>query len=213
MIVEELTVTAKSGLRERQRRERGETILQAAFALLAEKGYDALTMEELAERVGISRQTLYHHFASKEDIALRAVMIFAEEGIQSIRSIDPQLPPIDRLERVVRWMMEVRFTPTRAAFVKARPILMHVKASPEYREAFDRRARAIQEIADAAIEAGQIEPGLSSAMVVQVLLALICDPSYEQLVDSGKATPEEIASSVALFFRRGVERRKDAIKV
>ncbi|BDI30340.1 hypothetical protein CCAX7_23910 [Capsulimonas corticalis] len=210
MIVEELAVTAKSGLRERQRRERGDTILQAAFALLAEKGYDALTMEELAERVGISRQTLYHHFASKEDIALRAVMIFAEEGIQSIRAIDPLLPPIDRLERIIRWMMEIRFTPTRAAFVRARPMLARIKASPEYREAFDRRARAIQDIADAAVEAGQIQQGLSSAMVVQILLALVCDPSYEEMVDAGKATPAEVAESVALFFRRGVERRSEA---
>ena len=207
MIVEEMPIAAKSGLRERQRRERGEMILQAAFALLAEKGYDALTMEELADRVGISRQTLYHHFASKEDIALRAVMIFAEEGIQSIRAIDPQLPPIERLERIIRWMMEIRFTPTRAAFVRARPTIARIKANPEYREAFDRRARVIQEVADAAIEAGQIETGLSSAMVVQVLLALVCDPSYEDLVDSGKATPAEVADSVARFFRRGVERR------
>ena len=49
-----------------------------------------LTMEGLAERVGISRQTLYHHFASKEHIALQAVLTLMAQGLQAIQESTPR---------------------------------------------------------------------------------------------------------------------------
>ena len=111
------TASQKLGLRERQRVDRGEKILSATFELLAERGYEALTMELLAERVGISRQTLYHHFSSKDEITLRALLKIIEKGIRTIESIDPGLSPVVRLERVLRWMLNLRFQPAPAAFV------------------------------------------------------------------------------------------------
>ena len=88
------TLARPPGLRERQKQARGEAILEAAFALIVEEGYDALTMEGLAARVGISRQTLYHHFVSREDIVLRAVLSLMAQGIEAIQSFDPALAPV-----------------------------------------------------------------------------------------------------------------------
>src|SRR5919202_5589701 len=57
-------------LRERQRLEREELILEAAEALLAEKGYHAMAMDEIATRVGIAKGTVYLHFPRKDDLVV-----------------------------------------------------------------------------------------------------------------------------------------------
>src|SRR5581483_8243141 len=57
-------------LKERQRQEREQLILRAARELLMERGYHDMSIDEIAERVGISKGTVYLHFASKEDLVL-----------------------------------------------------------------------------------------------------------------------------------------------
>jgi AcrR family transcriptional regulator len=44
-------------------------ILDAAAALIGERGYAAATVEEIAERADVAKGTLYYHFTSKEEIA------------------------------------------------------------------------------------------------------------------------------------------------
>jgi AcrR family transcriptional regulator len=192
------------GLRQRQRQARGEAILEAAFDLIVEQGYDALTMEGVAARVGISRQTLYHHFASKEDITLRAVLTLMERGIAAIQEIDSSLPPVERLARVVSWMLESRFQPTTAALVKVRHSLMPVKAHPDYRRAFERRADTLAQIVAAAQAAGEIRADLPSRLIVQMLLGMVSDASYEGIVAAGQATPTEIADAIVDVFFKGL---------
>ena len=192
------------GLRERQRQARGEAILEAAFALIVEQGYDALTMEALAARVGISRQTLYHHFASREDIILRAVLTLTERGIEAIQSLDSSLPPIERLKGIVRWTLERRFQPVTAALVKVRHSLMSIKSHPDYQRAAERRTTALAQIVRAAQEAGELRADLPARLIVQMLLGLVADTSYEDLIATGQTTLPEVADTVIAVFFTGL---------
>lgn len=192
------------GLRERQRQARGEAILEAAFALIVEQGYDALTMEALAARVGISRQTLYHHFASREDIILRAVLTLTERGIEAIQSLDAALPPARRLKSIVRWLLERRFEPATAALVKVRHSLMSIKSHPDYRRAAERRASALAQIVEAAQEAGELRADLPPRLLVRMLFGLVSDTSYEDLIADGQTTLPEVADAVLAVFFTGL---------
>ena len=58
----------KLSLKEQQLKLREEAILEAVNALLAEKGYDAMTVDEVAAYIGIAKTSLYKHFESKEAI-------------------------------------------------------------------------------------------------------------------------------------------------
>jgi len=60
-------------LMNRQNQERGERILQATRELLAERGYAAVTVRELAHRCGVSVPTLYNRFGGKDDLIAQAV--------------------------------------------------------------------------------------------------------------------------------------------
>ncbi len=195
---------AKPGLRERQRQARNEAILTATFELLAEKGFDATTLEDVAERVGISRQTLYHHFRSKDEVVLRAVITLVEQGIASIQNLDPSLPPLERVEGVIRWMLGLRFSPAPAAIARAKPALMPIKAHPDYLRVFDRRVAVIKEIVDAGQADGTITKAMPSLLIVQMLLALVCDARYEAVPDTTGLSNDTITDHVVSLFMRGI---------
>lgn len=65
-------------------------ILQAAGELFVQDGFDKVSMDQLAEAAGVSKQTVYSHFGSKEGLFQAA--IDARCIAYDIRAIDPELP-------------------------------------------------------------------------------------------------------------------------
>ena len=62
--------TAPSGLRERTRRAVQAEIGATAMRLFLAHGFEATTMEQIANEAGISRRSLFRYFGTKEDIVL-----------------------------------------------------------------------------------------------------------------------------------------------
>ena len=63
------------GLRERNAAHTRELILDTALPLFLEQGYEATTMEEIAERAGIGTSTLYRYFPSKDLLVLEPLSV------------------------------------------------------------------------------------------------------------------------------------------
>ncbi|MCW2278297.1 TetR/AcrR family transcriptional regulator [Heliophilum fasciatum] len=57
-------------------------IFQGAVDAFAEKGFDRATMDEVAERAGVAKGTLYYHFVGKEEL----ICFLMEEGIGQLSS-------------------------------------------------------------------------------------------------------------------------------
>ncbi|WP_398697970.1 TetR/AcrR family transcriptional regulator [Streptomyces cellostaticus] len=58
------------GLRERKKIKTREAIRAATYALIEEQGYDATTIDQIADRAEVSPSTVFRYFPTKEDIVL-----------------------------------------------------------------------------------------------------------------------------------------------
>lgn len=83
-----------------------ETVLRAAAALFAERGFDAVSVREIVEAAGVTKPALYYYFGSKEGVAL-AIMRDLMEAADSIReqSFRESTGIRDTLERYCRGML------------------------------------------------------------------------------------------------------------
>lgn len=87
---------------------RGE-ILDAAVGVFYRRGYDAGTMREIADAVGVSEPALYRHFTGKEDLFEQLI---AEAGARLLAEVSPLLEATapDRIRDVIGALVENRRT-------------------------------------------------------------------------------------------------------
>lgn len=83
--------------------ERRNEILDAADELFAQKGFDGTSTNDILEKVGIARGTLYHHFKSKEDIMDALIERYNVRllGAAQEIAVDKSIPVVERIIRVV----------------------------------------------------------------------------------------------------------------
>ncbi len=84
-----------------------EHILDAASALFYETGFHSIGVDALADRAGVSKMTLYRHFASKDDLIV-AVLERFDNGAMTLYDdvMAAHTAPRERLLAVFRWIAE-----------------------------------------------------------------------------------------------------------
>jgi len=78
-------MTAPTGLRERKKQQTREEIASAAMKLFSERGFDAVTVAEVAEAAGVSEKTVFNYFQAKEDLVFPEGEARWEALLESIR--------------------------------------------------------------------------------------------------------------------------------
>ena len=87
-----------------------EAILDAADVLLARYGYKKMTMDDLAQEVGIGKGTIYLHFSSKEEVALSHIDRIIERLKQRLSAIaESDATPAIRLRLMLLTRVLFRF--------------------------------------------------------------------------------------------------------
>jgi AcrR family transcriptional regulator len=82
-------------------------LLDAALTLFAEKGYEAASVREIIEQVGVTRPVLYYYCASKEDLFKRLVHWTHDEAYRELNRIAQETTGCaDRLRAIVRGSFE-----------------------------------------------------------------------------------------------------------
>src|SRR5258708_9982878 len=96
-----MTAEAAIGRRERKKQATRESLIEAAFGLFTDKGFEATRVEEIADAVDVSSRTFFRYFASKEDVALT----FREEQqaavLEALAARPASEPVVTALRRAV----------------------------------------------------------------------------------------------------------------
>lgn len=73
--------------------ERRAQILDAAYEAFAARGYDGVSMDDIAQAVGVTKPILYRHFASKDDLCAECLYLLGAQMLDGVRNAtDPALP-------------------------------------------------------------------------------------------------------------------------
>ncbi|WP_152393205.1 TetR/AcrR family transcriptional regulator [Paenibacillus guangzhouensis] len=83
--------------------QRRNEILDAADALFGQKGFDGTSTNDILEKVGIARGTLYYHFKSKEDIMDALIQRYSDRILGAAQQIasDQSIPVVERVIRTI----------------------------------------------------------------------------------------------------------------
>jgi AcrR family transcriptional regulator len=187
-----------------------DTLLDVAVEVFNDRGYDGTSMEELAQALGISKSSIYHHVAGKAalldlalDRALTALFAVLDEPGATTGS------PRDRLEHVVCRSVEV--LDAELPFVT---LLLRVRgntdvevAALERRREFDRRVAAL---VTAAMADGDLRDDLDPALVTRLVFGSI-NSLVEWYRPGEGVTSDELASTLTELVFRGLEPPPDRL--
>ncbi len=191
------TQPPKVSFKEQMHQAREEAILQSACRLLGEKAFDAMTMDDVANAVGIAKASLYKHFCSKEELCSAAMVQILERVQTYLAGLPADMPPLDKLRALVRWSLERLLTnempllPSRNSTLRA--VLM---ANKDYLNGLVGVSDQIGGWITEAQAQGVISPGLPPIVVLYTLYARACDPVVSFLKESGQYSDAEIVDLV-----------------
>jgi TetR/AcrR family transcriptional regulator, regulator of autoinduction and epiphytic fitness len=188
---------ARPSFRQKMHLAREDAIISAVNRLLAEKGFEAMTVDEVAAEVGIAKASLYKHFPSKEDLAAAAMVRVMERAQAFLDGLDASQPPLALLRAVARWTMEVQLAGEMPSLPSEnstlRTALTTNKAYVDgLMDVSDRLGAWIVQ----AQEDGSINKSLPPIAVLYTLYARACDPVLGFLKGTGQFSDQEIIDMV-----------------
>jgi AcrR family transcriptional regulator len=89
---------------ERKRGRRIQTILTTTAELLGERGYDAVSLEDVAEQLDVTKGSLYYYFASKDELVTAAIETLGNDWtarLERLPAAQPGRPPAERLRALL----------------------------------------------------------------------------------------------------------------
>jgi AcrR family transcriptional regulator len=167
-----------------------DSLLAVAIQVFNERGYDGTSMEDLSQRLGITKSAIYHHVQSKEEL-LRLGIDHALDGLFGVldetRRLDARA--IVKLEHLVRGSVEV--LQARLPYVT---LLLRVRGNTEVeRSALQRRRQFDRYVAGLVKQAeadGDVRPDVDPGVTARLLFGMVNSltewyrPAHSDLADA-----------------------------
>lgn len=195
------TTVVKVSFKQQMLKAREDAIIETVNQLLAEKGFEAMTVDEVAATVGIAKASLYKHFPSKEDLAAAAMVRVMQRAQAFIKTLPPlttpKTRPLDNIRAVARWTMQLKLAgqmpslPSQNSSLRATLI-----ANADYMDGLLEVSDTLGAWIEAAQKAGTLNPKLPAIAVLYTLYARACDPVLEFLKIGGQHDDAQIIDMV-----------------
>ena len=201
----------KRSFREQMHLAREDAIVSAVNRLLAEKGFEAMTVDEVAAEVGIAKASLYKHFPSKEDLAAAAMVRVMNRALAFLDELEASVQvrePYDRLKAVARWTMEVQLAGEMPSLPSENSTLRAaLTTNKDYVDGLMSVSDRLGAWITACQARGEVNPALPPIAVLYTLYARACDPVLGFLKGAGLYTDEQIIDMVIVTCFDGLRAR------
>ena len=196
--------------REQVFRARKDAIVDSVNRLLADKGFDLMTVDEVAAAAGIAKASLYKHFASKEALAAAAMVRLLERVLEVVQAqaARADISDFERLQAVVRWALELQLAgempsvPSQNSTLRA-----ELMASRVYLDLLIQLSETMGEWILRAQADGDIDPALPPEVVLYTIYARACDPVPAFLKAGGNFSSAQIVEWVLSTCMNGLRGR------
>lgn len=150
-----------------------ETLLDTTVEVFIKKGFDGTSMEDLSQRLGISKSAIYHHVSSKNellDLAVNRALDGLAEAMARTRELEATA--VVRLEYLIRESVVV--LTERKPFVT---LLLRVRGNTEVERRAMQRRRAFDQYAASLVMAaaaeGSVRPDIDPTVTARLLFGMV----------------------------------------
>ena len=206
--------TPPTSLKEKQRQEREELIIQAAQEVLLEKGYYETSMDEIAARVGISKATIYTHFPGKEELVLaifqRNMQTFLDE-IDVVIAAEPT--PRAKLEALVQFIYT-------GLYSKQARLLSSIYNGIDMKRMLVEKGGCMSNLWESLVSrvtrlleegkaAGELDPSLPTQVMLVSFFSLFSPKAYERLLLGDDFSHEDLIKQMRSIYFNGIANPQD----
>ncbi|MEG3631639.1 ScbR family autoregulator-binding transcription factor [Streptomyces poriticola] len=173
-------------------------ILRAAAEVFDERGYDSASTTEILERSGLTRGALYHHFPSKEAIAVALLTVHGE-------AVDVPAQAV-KLQAVIDHTFDFAFRLQRDPVLRA-CVRLAVEQTSFRRHAFtpyQQSSAAVERLLGQAQEQGELLPGLDLAEAAAMITGTFTGIQVMSQVQTGRADLPERVGMMWRFLLPGL---------
>jgi AcrR family transcriptional regulator len=192
-------------LRERRRQLLYEEILTAVGQLLGEKGYSAISMDELAARVGISKPTLYSIFPTKEDLLVETIVHGMDRMAAAIQADQTPRTPLQQLIFILRTVIQMQVS---KGALSPRPwspeVFQLVCTREEVLERMRSNEAVLIDLIRQGITAGEINRVLDPILILRAFFALLNTLHLPYLGSMSIPESSAVVDTLVTIFERGV---------
>jgi AcrR family transcriptional regulator len=174
-------------------KEAHDKVLKAALKLIAERGVEATSMDAIAAESGVSKATVYKHWANRDALLIEVLC----SHVGKLPDFDTDNPREDMV-RFIRYLAESR---KREELGPVWPrIIAYAVGNPDFARAmrafaFEPRRTQIERIIERAMSKGELQPGIDASFAMDLLVGPVMHRGF-----SGAAMPADMPSRIVDYF-------------
>jgi len=168
----------------------------AALHLYEQRGFDAVTVTEIAARAGLTRRSFFRHYADKREVLFGGSERLPPALYDHIVAAPPAVGPVDAVLAAVTAAAQQLLTEVDSAMAARRQAI--ISASPELQERERSKLAAVAEAVENALLHRSVEP-VTARLVAQMGTSIFVDSYRRHLEEPGGSPAESITAGARLL--------------
>jgi AcrR family transcriptional regulator len=200
-------VTGQPSFREIRYNEKRQKILENAARLFARKGYEKVSLEEIAARLKLNKASLYHYFKSKDEMFFQIQMQAIAQANNALEKVlKSETGPEEKLREAIRSHVSIVTRDYVMGTFRQRELALPRNLMARVIEARDRFEENFQKIILEGVNKGVFRDEYSKLAVLSILGTLNAIPRWYS--PRGELSAEEIGEALADFIIKGLSAGK-----